>query len=90
MSLVGPRPHTIDQNEEFATLIRGYFARHRVKPGITGWAQVNGLRGETDTLEKMEERVRYDTYYAENWSLLFDLQILVKTLFVGFLNQNAY
>ncbi len=71
-------------------MIRGYFARHRVKPGITGWAQVNGLRGETDTLEKMEARVRYDTYYAENWSLLFDLQILVKTLFVGFLNQNAY
>ncbi|MCZ6885335.1 MAG: undecaprenyl-phosphate glucose phosphotransferase [Alphaproteobacteria bacterium] len=90
MSLVGPRPHTIDINEEFATLIRGYFARHRVKPGITGWAQVNGLRGETDTLEKMEERVRYDTYYAENWSLLFDLQILVKTAFVGFLNRNAY
>ncbi len=71
-------------------MIRGYFARHRVKPGITGWAQVNGLRGETDTLEKMGARVRYDTYYAENWSLLFDLQILVKTVFVGFLNQNAY
>ena len=90
MSLVGPRPHAVDHNEEYAALIRGYFARHRVKPGITGWAQVNGLRGETDTLEKMEARVRYDTYYAENWSLLFDLQILVKTVFVGFVSQNAY
>ncbi len=90
MSLVGPRPHAVDHNVEYAELIHGYFARHRVKPGITGWAQVNGLRGETDTLAKMEARVRYDTYYAENWSLLFDLQILVKTAFVGFFNPNAY
>ena len=90
MALVGPRPHTVDHNEEYAALIRGYFARHRVKPGITGWAQINGLRGETDTLEKIEARVRYDTYYAENWSLIFDLQILFKTVFVGFTSQNAY
>lgn len=90
MSLVGPRPHAVDHNVEYAALIHGYFARHRVKPGITGWAQVNGLRGETDTLEKMEARVRYDTYYAENWSLMFDLQILVKTVFVGFFHRNAY
>jgi putative colanic acid biosynthesis UDP-glucose lipid carrier transferase len=90
MALVGPRPHTVDHNEEYAALIRGYFARHRVNPGITGWAQINGLRGETDTLEKMEARVRYDTYYAENWSLIFDLQILFKTVFVGFTSQNAY
>ena len=90
MSLVGPRPHAIDHNEEYAGLIQGYFARHRVKPGITGWAQVNGLRGETDTLDKMEARVRYDTYYSENWSLLFDLQILARTLIVGFVNKNAY
>ena len=90
MSLVGPRPHAVDHNVEYAALIHGYFARHRVKPGITGWAQVNGLRGETDTLEKMEARVRYDTYYAENWSLMFDLQILIKTAFVGFFNRNAY
>ena len=90
MSLVGPRPHAVDHNEEYATLIKGYFARHRVKPGITGWAQVNGLRGETDTLEKMEARVRFDTYYAENWSLLFDLQILARTAFVGFISRNAY
>lgn len=90
MSLVGPRPHAVDHNEEYGALIKGYFARHRVKPGITGWAQVNGLRGETDTLEKMEARVRYDTYYAENWSLLFDLQILARTAIVGFVNKNAY
>ena len=90
MALVGPRPHAVDHNEEYGALIKGYFARHRVKPGITGGAQVNGLRGETDTLEKMEARVRYDTYYAENWSLLFDLQILARTAIVGFVNKNAY
>jgi len=90
MSLVGPRPHAVDHNKEYGAVILGYFARHRVKPGITGWAQVNGLRGETDTLEKMEARVRYDTYYAENWSLLFDFQILAKTAFVGFISKNAY
>ncbi|MEP5699144.1 MAG: sugar transferase, partial [Sneathiella sp.] len=64
--------------------------RHKVKPGITGWAQVNGFRGETDTLDKMEGRVEYDTYYCENWSLFFDLQILTMTAFVGFINKNAY
>src|SRR5262249_48805077 len=62
MSLVGPRPHAVRHNEEYAQMIRGYFARHRVKPGMTGWAQVNGFRGETNTLEKMEARVQYDTY----------------------------
>ncbi|HKI67972.1 MAG TPA: undecaprenyl-phosphate glucose phosphotransferase, partial [Verrucomicrobiae bacterium] len=71
MSLVGPRPHAVDHNEEYARKIRGYFGRHRVKPGITGWAQVNGLRGETDTPDKMESRVRYDVFYTENWSLMF-------------------
>ncbi|WP_425405342.1 undecaprenyl-phosphate glucose phosphotransferase [Hwanghaeella sp.] len=90
MSLVGPRPHAVDHNEEYGALITGYFARHRVKPGITGWAQINGLRGETDTLEKMEARVRYDTYYSENWSLFFDLQILARTAIVGFVSKNAY
>ena len=77
MSLVGPRPHAIQHNEEYARLIRGYFARHRVKPGMTGWAQVNGFRGETKTLDQMEARVQFDTYYVENWSLLLDLQDLV-------------
>jgi len=90
MSLVGPRPHAVDHNEEYSELIDGYFARHKVKPGITGWAQVKGFRGETDTLEKMEARVNYDTYYVENWSLFFDLQILAMTAFVGFINKNAY
>lgn len=90
MSLVGPRPHAVDHNEEYSTLIDGYFARHRVKPGITGWAQVNGFRGETDTLDKMEGRVDYDTYYCDNWSLFFDFQILAMTAFVGFINKNAY
>ncbi len=90
MSLVGPRPHAVDHNEEYAAIIEGYFARHNLKPGITGWAQVNGLRGETDTVDKMEARVRFDTYYVENWSLMFDVQILFRTFFVGFVNKNAY
>jgi putative colanic acid biosynthesis UDP-glucose lipid carrier transferase len=90
MSIVGPRPHAVAHNEQYASVIDEYLARHRVKPGITGWAQVNGLRGETETLEKMEQRVRYDLYYIENWSLLFDLRIIFRTLFVGFSDPNAY
>jgi Undecaprenyl-phosphate glucose phosphotransferase len=90
MSIVGPRPHAVAHNEQYSRLIDEYLARHRVKPGITGWAQVNGLRGETETLEKMEQRVRYDLYYIENWSLLFDIRIILRTLFVGFSHPNAY
>lgn len=90
MSLVGPRPHAVDHNEHFSQHIRGYFARHRVKPGITGWAQVNGLRGQTDTADKMAERVRYDVYYAENWSLFFDLRILIQTFLIVFTGKNAH
>lgn len=90
MSLVGPRPHAISHNEQYAAVIDAYVARHRVKPGITGWAQVNGLRGETDTLEKMENRVKYDLYYIEHWSVPLDLYILLRTLFVGFVHPNAY
>ena len=90
MSLVGPRPHAVDHNEDYAKVIDGYFARHRVKPGITGWAQINGFRGITDTVDKMESRVKYDVYYAENWSLFFDLKILIRTAFVGFINKNAH
>jgi Undecaprenyl-phosphate glucose phosphotransferase len=90
MSLVGPRPHAVSHNEHYAALIDGYLARHRVMPGITGWAQVNGLRGETDTLQKMQRRLEHDLYYIDQWSLLFDLRILVKTLFVGFRHHNAY
>jgi putative colanic acid biosynthesis UDP-glucose lipid carrier transferase len=90
MSLVGPRPHMVEHNEQYAALIDTYLARHRVKPGITGWAQVNGWRGETTVLEKMEGRVRHDLYYIENWSLGFDLRILARTLLVGFVHPNAY
>ena len=82
MSLVGPRPHALSHNEELAEQVRGYFARHKVKPGITGWAQVNGFRGETDTVDKIKNRVEHDLYYAENWSLLFDLRILLMTVIV--------
>lgn len=90
MSLVGPRPHAVAHNEQFGAIIDEYFARHRVKPGITGWAQINGLRGETDTPEKMRRRVEYDLHYIDNWSILFDIRILFLTLFVGFVNRNAY
>ena len=90
MSLVGPRPHAVPHNEEYAVVIRGYFARHRVKPGITGWAQVNGLRGETHDPKKMQARVNYDTYYIEQWSLLFDLQILATTAFIVWFQKSAY
>jgi lipopolysaccharide/colanic/teichoic acid biosynthesis glycosyltransferase len=90
MSIVGPRPHAVAHNEEYARLIDEYLARHKVKPGITGWAQVNGLRGETDTLDKMQRRVEHDLYYIENWSLAFDLRIILKTILVGFSHPNAY
>ncbi len=90
MSLVGPRPHALSHNEDYGQRIRGYFARHKVKPGITGWAQVNNLRGETETLSKMAARVDYDVYYAENWSLLFDLRILIMTALVVFFQKTAY
>jgi putative colanic acid biosynthesis UDP-glucose lipid carrier transferase len=90
MSIVGPRPHAIQHNEQYKRLIPRYMLRHKVKPGITGWAQVNGFRGETDTLEKMEKRVEYDLFYIENWSLWFDLKIIVMTLYKGFMGENAY
>jgi Undecaprenyl-phosphate glucose phosphotransferase len=90
MSLVGPRPHPTPLDDKYAALIDGYLARHHVKPGITGWAQVNGLRGETDTLQKMERRVAYDLQYINNWSPLWDLRILCKTLAVFLVQRNAY
>jgi Undecaprenyl-phosphate glucose phosphotransferase len=90
MSLVGPRPHAVAHNEQYAKIIDGYLGRHRVKPGITGWAQVNGFRGETDTPEKMRMRVQYDLYYIDHWSLIFDIKILALTGLVGFVNRNAY
>ncbi len=90
MSIVGPRPHALAHNEFYKDAIHTYMQRHYVKPGITGWAQVNGWRGETDTLEKMQKRVEYDLYYINNWSLRFDLKIIFLTLFHGFVNRNAY
>jgi putative colanic acid biosynthesis UDP-glucose lipid carrier transferase len=90
MSLVGPRPHAVAHNEQYAHVIDDYLSRHRVKPGITGWAQVNGLRGETDTPDKMRRRVQYDLYYIDNWSLYLDFKILALTPFVGLVHKNAY
>ena len=90
MSIVGPRPHAIAHNEQYKEQIDAYMLRHKVKPGITGWAQVNGLRGETDTLDKMKKRVEYDLYYIEHWSLWFDIKIIIRTIFTGFINKNAY
>ena len=90
MSLVGPRPHPLPLDEGYEGRIQNYLARRRVRPGLTGWAQVNGLRGGTDTVEKMGRRVEHDLYYIEHWSLLFDLWILVMTLRKGFMDENAY
>jgi len=87
---VGPRPHAVAHNEQYRHLIHGYMLRHKVKPGITGWAQVNGWRGETDTLEKMAKRVELDLEYVQNWSLGLDLKIIALTVVRGFLNRNAY
>ncbi|MFZ3033201.1 MAG: undecaprenyl-phosphate glucose phosphotransferase [Parvibaculum sp.] len=89
MSLVGPRPHAIAHNEYYSSLLGTYASRHKVKPGITGWAQVNGLRGETNTPEKMAKRVEYDLQYIENWSLWFDIKILLLTPFSLF-SKNAF
>ena len=90
MSVVGPRPHALSHNEEYRKLIKGYMLRHKVKPGITGLAQVNGWRGETDTLNKMEKRVEFDMNYIRDWSILLDLKIVYKTIFVVFIGRNAY
>ncbi len=90
MSIVGPRPHALAHNQEYQQKVEAYMARHKVKPGITGWAQVNGFRGETDTLEKMQKRVEYDLYYIDNWSVWFDLKIISRTFLTGFINDNAH
>jgi putative colanic acid biosynthesis UDP-glucose lipid carrier transferase len=90
MSIVGPRPHAKAHNEQYRTLIQKYMLRHIVKPGITGWAQINGLRGETETLDKMEKRVQFDLYYIDNWSIWLDIKIILLTVVKGFINKNAY
>lgn len=90
MSIVGPRPHAIQHNEIFRKQINFYMLRHHVKPGITGWAQVCGWRGEVNSLEKIQKRVEYDFYYIKNWSLFFDLKIILLTFFKAFKDPNAY
>ncbi|MFT7723294.1 MAG: undecaprenyl-phosphate glucose phosphotransferase [Roseateles sp.] len=90
MSIVGPRPHAVAHNEEYRKLIKAYMVRHKVKPGITGWAQVNGLRGETDTIDKMVARVEYDLEYLRNWSLALDLQIILRTVRLVVFDRHAY
>ena len=90
MSIVGPRPHAIAHNEEYRKIIEGYMLRHKVRPGITGWAQVNGFRGETDTVEKMQKRVEYDLEYIHNWSVWLDVKIIIKTAFGSLFDKNAY
>jgi putative colanic acid biosynthesis UDP-glucose lipid carrier transferase len=90
MSIVGPRPHAVAHNEQYRKVIDGYMIRHKVRPGITGLAQVNGFRGETETAEKMEQRIHYDLEYLRNWSLGLDLSIIFKTFSVLLGDRNAY
>jgi len=90
MSVVGPRPHAVAHNEQYRKKIQGYMLRHKVKPGITGQAQINGCRGETDTLEKMEARINHDLEYIKKWSLWLDLKIVFMTIFKGFSSYQAY
>jgi len=90
MSLVGPRPHALSHDREYEQRISVYARRHNVKPGITGWAQIHGLRGETDTDDKMQSRVEYDLHYIDNWSLWLDLQIMIRTALSPTSYRNAY
>ncbi|BCQ29861.1 undecaprenyl-phosphate glucose phosphotransferase (plasmid) [Caballeronia sp. NK8] len=90
MSVVGPRPHALEHDDLYRKVVSGYIHRYRVKPGITGWAQVNGFRGETDRIEKMEARVAHDLYYLGNWSFALDMRIIMATIFKGMRNSNAY
>lgn len=90
MSVVGPRPHAVAHNEQYRPLIQGYMRRHKVRPGITGWAQVNGWRGETETLEKMAKRIEYDMDYIKKWSIWLDLKIIFKTVWIVLLEKGAY
>jgi putative colanic acid biosysnthesis UDP-glucose lipid carrier transferase len=90
MSVVGPRPHAIEHDDLYKDLVYGYMHRYRIKPGMTGWAQVNGYRGSTTKIEKMETRVKFDLFYIHNWSFWFDMKIVVVTIFKGFVGRNAY
>ena len=88
--MVGPRPHAVSHNETYRKLIKGYMIRHKVLPGITGLAQVNGLRGETSEVEQMERRIECDLEYLRHWSLQLDIQIIFKTIMVVLSSKNAY
>ncbi|WP_159838041.1 undecaprenyl-phosphate glucose phosphotransferase [Burkholderia sp. 8Y] len=90
MSVVGPRPHALEHDDLYKDLVYGYMFRYRIKPGITGWAQVNGYRGATEKVEKMQSRVKFDLFYIHNWSFWFDIKIVAMTLFKGFIGRNAY
>ncbi len=90
MSVVGPRPHAVAHNEDYRKRVDYYMLRHKVKPGITGWAQVNGWRGETDTVDKMAMRIQFDLEYIRNWSLWLDCKIVLFTIFKSFNDKNAY
>ncbi|MFG0230806.1 undecaprenyl-phosphate glucose phosphotransferase [Achromobacter sp. 413638] len=90
MSVVGPRPHALEHNEMYKDLVQRYMMRHRVKPGITGWAQVNGFRGQTDTLRKMSDRVEHDLYYIQHWTFRMDLRIIARTAISGWTGRNVY
>jgi putative colanic acid biosynthesis UDP-glucose lipid carrier transferase len=90
MSVVGPRPHAIEHDDLYKDLIDGYMYRYRIRPGITGWAQVNGYRGETRKVEKMEARVKFDLFYIQNWTFWFDIKIILITLVKGFVGRNAF
>jgi putative colanic acid biosynthesis UDP-glucose lipid carrier transferase len=90
MSLVGPRPHAVAHNEYYRDKVHGYMGRHKIRPGITGWAQINGCRGETEAIETMQRRIRYDLEYIQNWSIALDIRILLKTLYTVLRDRNAY
>jgi Undecaprenyl-phosphate glucose phosphotransferase len=90
MSVVGPRPHALEHDDLYQNIVSGYIHRYRIKPGITGWAQINGFRGETDRIEKMEGRVAHDLYYLRNWSFRLDVKIIFATIFKGLHHPNAY
>jgi Undecaprenyl-phosphate glucose phosphotransferase len=90
MSVVGPRPHALEHDDLYQKVVAGYIQRYRIKPGITGWAQINGFRGETDRIEKMERRVEHDLYYLGNWSFGLDMRIIAATIVKGLVNNNAY
>ena len=90
MSVVGPRPHTVAHNEYYRKAVKRYMVRHKVKPGLTGWAQVNGLRGETAQVEQMEDRIRHDLEYIKNWSPMLDIRIIVMTVIMVLRDKNAY